>query len=69
MTPTGVLTTPTGAGLAFPPQVEAGCLPGREGLTRDPVRGPTEDPGSIGFAGPTCGFAAWHAAMARRTWE
>ncbi|GHC44794.1 hypothetical protein GCM10010349_06900 [Streptomyces flavofungini] len=44
--------TPTGAGLAFPPQVGAGCVSGREGLTTDPGPGPPEDPGSIGFAVP-----------------
>ncbi|TPQ20246.1 hypothetical protein FGD71_021515 [Streptomyces sporangiiformans] len=44
--------TPRGAGLAFPQQVGAGCVSGREGLATDPVRGPTEDPGSIGLAVP-----------------
>ncbi|GGW35250.1 hypothetical protein GCM10010350_18670 [Streptomyces galilaeus] len=52
VTPKGVLTTPAGAGLAFPPQVGAGCVSGREGLTRDPGPGTSEDPGSIGFAVP-----------------
>ncbi|BBC33594.1 hypothetical protein SGFS_048880 [Streptomyces graminofaciens] len=36
VTPKGVRVTPRGAGLAFPPQVSAGCVPGREGLTTDP---------------------------------
>ncbi len=41
-----------GAGLAFPPQVGAGCVSGREGLTTDPGSGTAEDPDSIGFAVP-----------------
>ncbi|PWI10305.1 hypothetical protein DIZ27_11820 [Streptomyces sp. NWU339] len=58
----GVLTVPAGAGLALPPQVEAGCctrttsrgqhLQGRAGPTRTRVRALTEDPGSIGLAVP-----------------
>ncbi|GAA4817648.1 hypothetical protein GCM10023220_57700 [Streptomyces ziwulingensis] len=52
VTPKGVLTTPAGAGLALPPQVEAGCLPGRVGLATDPGPGLSEGPGSIGFAVP-----------------
>ncbi|THA27785.1 hypothetical protein E4198_17050 [Streptomyces sp. RKND-216] len=39
-----------GVGLAFPPQVGAGCVFGREGLNlRTRVRGLSESPGSIGF--------------------
>ena len=44
--------TPKGAGLAFPPQVGAGCVFGREGPAPDPGAGTAEDPGSIGFDVP-----------------